>query len=446
MRYTALPRVRSIGAVRAASTAAPAPGAAGGTAASGGGAAGGPRHIGRRIAVLAACGVLAVGCAKAGTAGTDSADGNGGASSPVKVGLLYSKTGPLAAYGKQYLEGFKAGLDYATKGTGKVDGHPIEFVEQDDAGDPAKAVSGAKELIGKGYKILAGSTASGVALQVAPFAAQNKVLFISGPAAADKVTALNKYTFRSGRQSYQDTLTAASFVGDAKGKKVTVLAQDSAFGQANVAAVKAVLGKEGATVDAVLAPPSATDLTPFATQAKAAKPDLLFVAWAGETASALWTSLNQQDVFSSTRVVTGLDLAASYPLFGPAGEKISFLNHYFAGAAGTDIEKAMTEAVAKGGSKPDIFTPDGFTAAQMVVHAVEANKGSADDTAALVKALEGWSFDGVKGHLTVRAEDHALLQPMFQVRLTGSGAAAKPTVEKVLPAEQVAPPVLAMVG
>jgi len=401
----------------------------------------------RKLAALAACVLLAAGCAKAGTAGTSAADA-GGSKDPVKVGLVYSKTGPLAAYGKQYLEGFKAGLDYATKGTGAVAGHKIEIVEQDDAGDPAKAVSGAKDLIGKGYKILAGSTASGVALQVGPIAAQNKVLFISGPAAADKVTGLNKYTFRSGRQSYQDIKVAASFIGkEAKGKKVTVLAQDSAFGQANVAAVKAVLGAEGATVDAVLAPPSATDLTPFATQAKAAKPDLLFVAWAGETASALWTSLTQQDVFASTKVVTGLDLAASYPLFGPAAEKISFLNHYFAGAAGgNEVELAMTDAVTKAGSKADIFTPDGFTAAQMVVHAIEANKGSAADTDALVKSLEGWSFDGVKGKLTIRAQDHALLQPMFQVNLTGTGAAAKPTVVNTLTAEQVAPPVAPMAG
>ncbi|MGW4646011.1 substrate-binding domain-containing protein [Kitasatospora sp. NPDC004289] len=404
----------------------------------------------RGLALVAACGLLvtgAVGCAKAGTAGTTSADGGAGAAkSPVKVGLVYSKTGPLAAYGKQYLEGFKAGLDYATKGTGAVDGHPVELAEQDDAGDPAKAVSAAKDLIGKGHKILAGSTASGVALQVGPIAAQNKVLFISGPAAADKVTGLNKYTFRSGRQSYQDIRTAASFIGDAKGKKVAVLAQDNAFGQANVAAVKAVLGEQGAGVEAVLAPPSATDLTPFATQAKSTKPDLLFVAWAGETAAALWTSLNQQDVFTSTKVVTGLDLAASYPLFGPAAEKISFLNHYFDGAAGTEVEKAMSAAVTKAGAKPDIFTPDGFTAAQMVVHAIEANKGSADDTDALVKALEGWSFDGVKGRLTVRAEDHALLQPMFQVKLTGVGASAKPSVEKTVGADQVAPPAAKIAG
>ena len=67
-------------------------------------------------------------------------------------------------------------------------------------------MSAAKDLIGKGVKVLAGSTASGVGLQVAPIAAQNKVLFISGPAATDGLTGVNKYTFRSGRQSYQDVL------------------------------------------------------------------------------------------------------------------------------------------------------------------------------------------------------------------------------------------------
>ncbi|MCX3061593.1 substrate-binding domain-containing protein [Streptomyces beihaiensis] len=410
-------------------------------------------RIHRQLATLAACALLAVGCSKAGTAGTASDGSGAGAGAPVKVGLVYSKTGPLAAYGKQYAQGFRAGLDYATKGTGEVDGHRVELSVRDDAGDPAKAVSEAKELIGKGCTILAGSTSSGVALQVAPVAAQNKVLFISGPAAADKITGLNKYTFRSGRQSYQDIRTAAAFLGkdgkSVKGGKVTVLAQDSAFGQANVAAVKEVLGKEGATVKAVLAPPSATDLTPFARQAKSSRPDLLFVAWAGDTASSLWTSLTQQDVFASTKVVTGLDLAASYPLFGPAATKISFLSHYFDGAAGTAVERAMSDAVTKAGAKPDIFTPDGFTAAQMIVHAVRATKGSAGDTSALVKSLEGWSFDGVKGRLTVRAEDHALLQPMFQAKLTGAAAGTgtpKPSVVRTLPADQVAPPVAPMAG
>src|SRR4051812_37864844 len=285
----------------------------------------------------------------------------GGDTSPLKVGLVYSKSGALASYGKEYLDGFKAGLDYATKGTGKVGRRAVEYTEVDDAGDPAKAVAGAKDLIGKGYQVIAGSTASGVAVQVSALAEQNRTLFVSGPAATDAVTGAGRYTFRSGRQTWQDIRTAAAGVGDVTGKKVTVFAQDSAFGQANVAAVKAVLS--GATVEPLLVPASATDFTPFATKARDAHPDLLFVAWAGATAQPMWTSLGQQGVFDATTVSTGLDIAPTWSAYGPVAEKIQFLAHYFAGAAGTDVEKAMTERVTKAGSTVDLFTVDGFTAA-----------------------------------------------------------------------------------
>jgi branched-chain amino acid transport system substrate-binding protein len=364
--------------------------------------------------------------------------GDAATGTPIKVGLVYSKSGALASYGKEYSDGFKAGLDYATKGTNKVGKRAVEVTEVDDAGDPSKAVAGAKDLIGKGYKILAGSTASGVAVQVAALAEQNKVLNVSGPAATDAITGAGHYTFRSGRQTWQDIRTAAAAVGDVKGKKVTVFAQDSAFGQANVTAVKAVLGGAGATVDQILVPASTADFTPFATKAHDAKPDLLFVAWAGTTAQAMWTALGQQSVFDVTTVVTGLDISATWSAYGPIGGKISFLSHYFAGAAGTDAEKAMTERVTKAGGTVDLFTGDGFTAAQMIVHAAQAG----DDSDAMVKSLEGWRFDGVKGPLTVRTEDHALLQPMFQARLIG-GATPKAELVKKLDPDAVAPPVAA---
>ncbi|WP_327336657.1 substrate-binding domain-containing protein [Streptomyces sp. NBC_01324] len=398
------------------------------------------------VAVLAVAGLLLTGCSAAGRAGgEDAGSGKSGSASAVKVGLVYSRTGLLADYGKQYRDGFMAGLDYATKGTGKVAGHRIEVTEQDDAGDPGKAVSAAKNLIGKGYKVLAGTTDSGVALQMAPLAAQNKVLYINGPAATDAVTGINGYTFRSGRQSYQDILTAGAMLGDAEGKKVTVLAQDSTFGQANVAAVKAVLGAKGAKVGSVLAPPSATDLTPFARQVKAGGPDLVFVAWAGSTAPALWTALDQQGVLGAAKVVTGLAGTASYPVFGTAGAKVSFLAHYFPGAGGGNaVEKAMLDSVKKAGGTPDLFTPDGFTAAQMIVRAVA--EGSATDPAAMAEALEGWTFDGVKGKTRVRAEDHALVQPMFVARLAGRGAAAKPELLDTEPMDAVAPPVKPSAG
>ncbi|MEU5906570.1 substrate-binding domain-containing protein [Micromonospora sp. NPDC047527] len=393
----------------------------------------------RRVFLSAATMMAAALAATACGSPQDTATGGGDSAAPVKVGLVYSQSGALASYGKQYIEGFKAGLDFATQGTGKVGDRTIEVTEVDDAGDPAKAVSAAKDLIGKGTKIIAGSTASGVALQVAPIAAQNKVLFISGPAATDAVTGANKYTFRSGRQSYQDVVTAKSFIGDPTGKKVVVFAQDGAFGDANEAAVKAVIGGAGATVSSVRAPASATEFTPFASQIKTAKPDLLFVAWAGTTAPAMWQTLDQQGVLSSTTVVTGLDIRASWPTFGAAGAKISFLSHYFDGASDTEASKALKAKVGT----VDLFHPDGFAAAQMVVRAVQEG---GDDADKMVTALEGWSFDGVKGKMTIRAADHALLQPMYQAKLTGSGTAFTATAQKSLTGDESAPPAVAMKG
>jgi branched-chain amino acid transport system substrate-binding protein len=280
-----------------------------------------------------------------------------------------------------------------------------------------------------------------VALQVAPLAAQNKVLFVSGPAATDAITGVNKYTFRSGRQSYQDVMAAKSYISAPSGKKILVFAQDSAFGKSNADAVKAVIGSAGATVENLLVPANATEFSGFAVQAKNAKADLIFVAWAGTTAPAMWQALDQQGVLGATTVVTGIDQRSSWPIFGAAGTKISLLAHYFDGATDNDATKALRQAVP--GGKLDLFNPDGFTAAQMLARA--AQEGG-DDVDKMVKALEGWSFDGVKGKLTVRAEDHALLQPMFQGKFTGTGADMKPELVKALTPDEAAPPAVPMKG
>lgn len=355
---------------------------------------------------------------------------------PIRVAVVTSTSGPLAAYGEQYVSGFEAGLDYATDGTGVVNGRPIEVVYEDDTGDPAQATSVVTDLIGQGYKIVAGTVVSGVALQVGPLAAQNDILYISGPAAADGITGLNRNTFRSGRQSYQDVATAAGFLEGIEGKSVTVFAQDTAFGQANVAAVEAVLGSQGATVDSILVPADTSDFTPFAARANENAPDLLFVAWAGETASAMWQALDQQGVLDATTVVTGLaDRVTWDTIFGDVAEGIDFLAHYFAEAPDNEINAFMVDNV----ETADLFTPDGFVAAQMIVQALTA--GDPDDTESMITALEGWTFDGPKGSYTIRAEDHALLQPMFQASLSTEGGEIRAESIGTVDAETVAPPV-----
>jgi branched-chain amino acid transport system substrate-binding protein len=369
----------------------------------------------------------------AGASGSVAATGE-----PIPVGIVTSLSGPLQSYGQMYLDAFNVCLDHATDGTGAVNGRPIEVATADDAGDPAKATTAATDYIGQGYKIIAGSASSGVALQVAPLAAENHVLFISGPAATDGLTGLNKYTFRSGRQTYQDIQTAASFIGDLQGKKVTIFAQDSAFGQANVTAASAVFGAEGATVTPLLVPATATDLVPFAKQAADAAPDLLFVAWAGTNATQMWEALGQQGAFDGTTVVTGLDIKPTHTVFAPVADKLSLLAHYFDGATDNPVEQAMVAGLQAEGKTQDLFSPDGCNAALMVVHAAQE---SPDDVDGMITALEGWEFEGPKGATTIRAADHAMLQPMFQTKLVDVNGTLTPELVKELAPADTAPPV-----
>jgi branched-chain amino acid transport system substrate-binding protein len=377
----------------------------------------------------------------AGTA-TVAARSNGSAAS-YNVGIVYSRTGLLAAYGGEYIQGLRYGIQYATKGTNKVDGKDINLTLTDDKTDAATAVNATKDLIGQGYKIIAGSTSSGVALQVAPLAAQNHVLFISGPAASDAITGVNKYTFRSGRQTLQDIYAAASYLQGA-GKKVVVFDQDSVFGHGNYAAVKAVIGSKGHTVTEVSVPLTATDFTPFAQQVKNASPALVFVAWAGTTAGAMWKSLDQQNVFNGTDVVTGLAERATWSALGDQATKIHFLSHYVYTAPKNPVNDWLVAQMRKRGQVPDLFTPDGFNAGLMIVDALTVAKG--DDPDKMVAALEGYKFLGPKGYEAIRPQDHALLQPMFRVQLVSSGGHLTAKILGTATSYQTAPPIVAMRG
>jgi branched-chain amino acid transport system substrate-binding protein len=365
----------------------------------------------RATVVVVAVSLLGV-VAAAATASTDTR--GSAAASSVKVGFIYSRTGALAAFGAEEFEGFQYGLQYLKSQKNTCGGHKLNVTYVDDQTVAANAVNSAKDLIGQGYKIIVGSTSSGAAAAVAPIADQNNVLFISGPAAADVITGLNRHTFRAGRQSYQDVQTAANILPPKTvGKKVVVFAEDTAFGASNVTAVSQVFGGKGQTVSKILVPFQTADLTPYAQQLKNANADLVFVAWAGSNSAAMWQALDQQKVFDNDDVATGLANRDTYATFGPiVGPKAKLLSHYVyqgpKNAVNTWLVKRMRQ---RAGHPPDLFTPDGFNLALMICRAVTVAKG--DNVDKMISALEGWQFLGPKGVNRIRKTDHALIQPMF---------------------------------
>ena len=107
----------------------------------------------------------------------------------IRIAHIYSKTGPLEAYGKQTATGFMMGLDYATKGTMMVNGKKIVMIEKDDQGKPDLG----KSLLAAAYSddkadIAVGPTSSGVALAMLPVAEEYKKILLVEPAVADSIT------------------------------------------------------------------------------------------------------------------------------------------------------------------------------------------------------------------------------------------------------------------
>ena len=158
------------------------------------------------------------------------------AQSEIKIAHIYSKTGPLEAYGKQTAAGLQMGLDYATGGTMTVNGKKIRLIEKDDQGKPDLG----KSLLAAAYAddkvdLAVGPTSSGVALAMLPVAEEYKKILLVEPAVADSITGdkWNKYIFRTGRNSSQDAISNAAAM-DKDGVSIVTLAQDYAFGRDGV--------------------------------------------------------------------------------------------------------------------------------------------------------------------------------------------------------------------
>ena len=380
----------------------------------------------------------AVALVAAALAGTAAARVDASKAKSVDVAFIYSKTGGLAAFGQEEYDGFQAGLAY-TKG--KCGGYTINPTYIDDATDPATAVNAFKNQVGQGVKIIAGTASSGIALQLGALAAQNDVLYIAGASAADAITGLNRNTFRAGRQTLQDVEDAAGIFPPKSQKKVVVFAEDTAFGAGNVSAVQAIFGGRGHKVSKILSPFGAADLTPYAQQLKNAGADAAFVAWANTTnAAAMWQSLQQQGVSKQMTIVTGLANRASYDAIGPLVQGVTLLSHYVYQAPKNAVNTYLVKWMAKNRhSVPDLFTPDGFVTAQMICRALA--KGGTD-TSSQISALEGWQFMAPKGKQRIRPQDHAMLQPMFQVQLVpGKSGHYAVKVLKTVSAGNVQPPV-----
>ena len=366
----------------------------------------------------------------------------------IKIAHIYSRTGPLEAYGKQTATGLLMGLEYATGGTMIVNGRKITVIERDDQGKPDVG----KSLLAAAYAddkvdIAVGPTSSGVALAMLPVAEEYKKILLVEPAVADAITGekWNKYIFRTGRSSSQDAISNAVAM-DKPGITIATLAQDYAFGRDGVKAFKESV-KTAKIVHEEYLPPTTTDFTAgFQRLIDKLKDQpgrkFVWVVWAG--ANNPFNKFADMDLKKRYGIELGtggniLPAMAAYNNF-PGMEGASY--YYFGFAKNPANVWLVTNHYSRYKSPPDFFTAGGFSAGMALVSALKKTNGDTG-TDKLIATMEGMSFDTPKGQMTFRKEDHQAMQSMYHFRVSPD---AKPgtlpdlqLVKEIMPSEMNVP-------
>ncbi|TCZ77265.1 ABC transporter permease [Paenibacillus albiflavus] len=363
----------------------------------------------------------------------------------IKIGVLASLTGALESYGKQTSKGFELGIDYATQGMREVAGAKIEFIIEDTETKPDVAIKKATKLLDTDkVDFLVGSSSSGDTLAVLPLALEYKKVMVVEPAVADSITgaAWNKYVFRTARNSSQDAAAGAAAIAK-QGTKIATFAPDSAFGRDGVKAFADVAKKLGAEiVEEQYADAAATDFTANIQKIIAAKPDYLFIVWAG--ANSPWKQLQDMKVQEKgIRISTGApDIAALKTMNDLVG--MEGFSVYYNELPKTDVNKWLVDEHKKrfNGEVPDLFTAGGMSAAISIIEAIKKTNGDVDSEK-LIAAMEGMSFETPKGTMTFRPEDHQALQPLYAIKLEKRDGFdyPVPVLMRELTKEETTPPI-----
>jgi branched-chain amino acid transport system substrate-binding protein len=204
--------------------------------------------------------------------------GAAGAGEPIRIGAIFSVTGPASFLGEPERNTAKMLEEELNKGGGLL-GRKVEIIVYDDESDTTKAVTAVDRLTKRDRVVaVVGPSTSGSTLAIVPKIEEAQVPLLSC-AAAQKITdPVKRWVFKTPQS---DTLAVRRIFQHARKAgiaKVAILTASDAFGAAGRDELKALAPQAGMSVvaDEVFGPKD-TDMTAQLTRIKGTDPQALVV-------------------------------------------------------------------------------------------------------------------------------------------------------------------------
>ncbi|KMO24118.1 ABC transporter substrate-binding protein [Methylobacterium indicum] len=346
-------------------------------------------------------------------AGPAAAQGQGEGSGKVRVGLMFTLSGPSAVLGEQGRDGFLLALDSLGKKLGGLD---VEVVTVDDELKPDVATNKARELVKRDkVDFVVGPTFSNVLRAVVRPVTDGGAFLISPNAGTSNYAGAecNPNLFVSSYQNDQVHEVLGKYAQNKGYKRLVLLAPNYQAGKDSLAGFKH--SYKGEVVNEMFTPLGQLDFSAELAQISAAQPDAVFAFMPGGMGVNLVRQYRQAGLstipFLSAFTVDESTLPA---------QKDAAVGYYGGANWAPDLDNPQSKAFVaayekKYGSVPGTYAMQAYDAALMIDAAVKRAKGDLKDKDSLRAGLKAAEFQSLRGNFKI-GNNHYPIQDFYLVK------------------------------
>lgn len=254
---------------------------------------------------------------------------------PVKIGVVFPITGPVAGFGEKGLLGAQIAADQINKEGGILGGRQIELLIEDDEGNPESGTNAVRKLMREGVSAIVGTVNSSVALAQAAVTMQEKMLQVFVMPMAVNLRELGHpyAVFIAGTSDMEGEFYLKEYIANTiKPPTMVFLAENTDWGKSYMNTVENFFAEPGSPkiVDTQWFGQADTDFTVALTKVKGQNPDALqIVAGSPSTLAAILIQLEEIG-YKGTVLASGMNPVGTdvINLAGSAAEGVYSLTTY----------------------------------------------------------------------------------------------------------------------
>ncbi len=320
-------------------------------------------------------------------------------STPIRLGLMTVKTGPLASGG---IDMERALVQYLKERNNTLAGRRVELFVGDSGGVPAQARTKIQELVERDrIQVMIGPLATAEALAADDYIRQAQLLTLSVAAAEDMTQRKpNPWFTRGTSTSSQCSMPLADYCYKTlKMRRMAVIADDIAYGHEMCAGFMRVFEELGGKVVQRLFPPlTVPDYGTYLAQLKT-NIDGVFLGFAGSNGFRYLRQFNEYGLRGKVVPVGGMTALDEAVLRNMGDEALGIVTSCWYSA---EIENAVNKRFVANfrvewAYDPGFYAAATYTEAAVLEATLNAIKGNVEDKQAFMKTVRGIKVDTCRG-------------------------------------------------